>query len=140
MVSETLDTPHDDPMSRLLVRSLALGLALGGSLIACNSTPLNLDGQWQNAEMFVTLVQHDTTLTGTGQLGCGVDPICDTITVAGTYVAPRVTFSLTLPFTTTPWGSFVGMAEDQDHLTGTWHQLVHGPGPDSTGSMTWVKR
>ena len=102
------------------MRASLLSAALGALLAsACGEIPL--DGVWANfpvpgSSTIMTLVQHDTLVTGTGTWS-GEACCSGTLTVAGSYHPPRVVLTLTYD---RGWiAHFTGALVDSRHLSGT---------------------
>ncbi len=94
------------------------------ALTACVAPKQALDGMWNAASQPVpgsghvlTLTQQGTAITGTGtytaELGSGVG----TLTVQGTYVAPRVV--LTFRYDNGTASTYTGILQDAAHIAGT---------------------
>jgi len=102
------------------------GFLLGGllgSLLGCNSLPfappITLTGKWRGYDpkepfggvtIGLTLTQQGTAVTGAGALCFYMVGSCGNISVAGTYVPPRVMLSLV--YEGLGDGSYRGTAED----------------------------
>lgn len=114
---------------------VAVSAVLAGS---CREGPaLALDGVWQTfpvpgSSTILTLTQHDTVVTGTGTWS-GEACCSGTLTVAGTYLRPRV--ALTLSYGNGWVGLYSGTVVDASHMLGT--EAFNG---GSTDTVTFTKR